>query len=102
MPTTDVVRVIRNIAFRNGIANPKHLATCGYLFRFGHGVPINDDTKAVRKKIGLDELPATVHKYPEGLKEVNTIVEETGFKKVVDDAQKEAQQKEAQKKDEKK
>lgn len=93
VPTTDAVRVIRNLAFRSGVANPRHLAVCGYLFKFGHAVPINDETKVVRKKIGLDELPATVHKYPEGLKEVNKIVEETGFKKVVD----EAQMKEAQK-----
>nr|MDO8079994.1 CoB--CoM heterodisulfide reductase subunit C [Candidatus Freyarchaeota archaeon] len=97
VPTTDAVRVIRNLAFRSGVANPRHLAVCGYLFRFGHAVPINDETRVVRKKIGLDELPATVHKYPEGLKEVNKIVEETGFKKVVDEAQKEAQKKDEKK-----
>ncbi|MEM3563438.1 MAG: CoB--CoM heterodisulfide reductase subunit C [Candidatus Jordarchaeaceae archaeon] len=97
VPTTDAVRVIRNLAFRSGVANPRHLAVCGYLFKFGHAVPINDETRAVRKKIGLDELPATVHKFPEGLKEVNMLVEETGFKKVVEADQKEAQSKEAQK-----
>ncbi len=86
--TTDTVRVVRNIAFREGIAQPRHLAVCSYLFKFGHAVPINDETKATRKKIGLKELPATVHMFPEGLDEVNKIVEETGFKKIVEETQK--------------
>ncbi|MHA1580172.1 MAG: CoB--CoM heterodisulfide reductase subunit C [Candidatus Freyarchaeota archaeon] len=86
--TTDIVRIVRNIAFRNGIAQARHLAVCGYLFKFGHAVPINDEIRGLRKKIGLKELPATVHSFPEALKEVQKIVEETGFKKVVEEAEK--------------
>ena len=80
VPTTDVVRVIRNLAFREGYAKKPHLMVCKYLFEQGHAVPINPPTKALRKKLGLGELPPTVHSYPEGLKEVNIICEKTGFK----------------------
>ncbi len=82
VPTTDVVRVIRNLAFRAGYAKKPHLMVCKYLFEQGHAVPINPPTKALRKKLGLGELPPTVHSYPEGLKEVNIICEKTGFKEL--------------------
>jgi len=84
IPTTDIVRIIRNIAFAEGKGIQKaHVAVCGYLSKFGHAVPINAETKEVRKKVGLNELPPTVHSYPEGLDEVNKIMDETGFSKKV-------------------
>ncbi|MHA1383805.1 MAG: CoB--CoM heterodisulfide reductase subunit C [Candidatus Helarchaeota archaeon] len=96
IPTTDIVRIIRNIAFAEGKGvQGAHLFVCGILDRFGHAVPINDETKAVRKKIGLKEVPPTVHSYPEGLEEVKTILKETGFADKVKNIQ---EQKEKEKK----
>lgn len=90
IPTTDLVRIIRNIAFSEGKGiQPAHVAVCGYLARFGHAVPINDETKAVRKKVGLNEIPPTVHSYPEGVEELNIIMKETGFDKKVKKLQEE-------------
>ncbi|MGP3666908.1 MAG: CoB--CoM heterodisulfide reductase subunit C [Candidatus Bathyarchaeota archaeon] len=78
--TTDIVRVLRNIAVEKGYMNKNHLRVCELLFKHGHAVPIDEKTKEVRKKLGLDETPPTVHKYPEALNEVILLVNETGFK----------------------
>lgn len=45
-----------------------------FVIKTGHGVPINDATKALRSKIGLSELPATTHSFPEALEEVQKYV----------------------------
>ncbi len=90
--TTDTVRVIRNVAFREGYAKKNHLFVCSLLFKFGHAVPVNDPTKELRKKLGLGELPPTVHSFPEGLKEVNVICEKTGFKEIWEKQWKKAQE----------
>lgn len=82
--TTDIVRIIRNLAVRSGHMKSNHKKVCQILFRYGHAVPVNDEIRKVRKELGLDEVPPTVHSYPEGLKEVLTLVEETGFRKMVE------------------
>ncbi|MHA1145263.1 MAG: CoB--CoM heterodisulfide reductase subunit C [Candidatus Helarchaeota archaeon] len=80
IPTTDIIRCLRNIAFREGLGiQNAHVFVANLLGKFGHAVPVNDPTKAVRKKIGLSELPPTVHSYPDGLEEVKTLLQETGF-----------------------
>lgn len=94
IPTTDLVRIIRNLAFAEGKGLQKaHIFVATLLPRFGHAVPINDETKEVRKQVGLGEIPPTVHSYPEGLKEVNKILEETGFDKKVKKLQEEGEKK---------
>ena len=92
VPTTDVVRVIRNLAFRAGYAKKPHLFVCSFLFKAGHAVPIDDKTKLIRKKLGLSELPPTTHSFPEALKQVNLICEKTGFKSLWDEQWKKAQE----------
>ena len=82
--TTNIVRLIRNIAAQNGYMKAPHKAVCGFFFKTGHGVPINDETKLMRKELGLSEIPPTVHSYPEAVAELNTICTESGFKKLVE------------------
>jgi len=48
-------------------------------------VPINDDGRAKRKELGMDELPETVHKHPQALDQVKKLLEVTGFIKLVTD-----------------
>ena len=62
-----------------------HKKVCEILLKYGHAVPVNEQTKKNRKELGLDELPPTVHSYPEGLKEVLILFEKTGFKELVED-----------------
>ncbi|MCS7114472.1 MAG: CoB--CoM heterodisulfide reductase subunit C [Nitrososphaerota archaeon] len=82
--TTDIVRIIRNLAVKFGRMKEAHRRVCENLFGYGHAVPINDDIKKVRRELGLAESPPTVHSYPESLREVLKIFEKTGFKAKVD------------------
>ena len=62
---------------------PAHKATGSFVIKTGHGVPINDATKALRKSVGLDELPPTTHEFPEALEEVQKITKLTGFDSLI-------------------
>jgi len=85
VPSTDIVRILRNLAVRNGNMKENHKKVCEILLKYGHAVPVNEQTKKNRKELGLDELPPTVHSYPDGLKEVLILFEKTGFKELVED-----------------
>jgi heterodisulfide reductase subunit C len=85
VPSTDIVRILRNLAVRNGNMKDNHKKVCEILLKYGHAVPVNEQTKKNRKELGLDELPPTVHSYPEGLKEVLMLFEKTVFKELVED-----------------
>lgn len=84
--TTDIVRIIRNLAVKHGYIKSSHRRVCEILFRYGHAVPVNDEIRKIRKDLGLAEIPPTVHRYPEGLGEFLKLVSETGFKKMVEAA----------------
>ncbi|MEM3704204.1 MAG: CoB--CoM heterodisulfide reductase subunit C [Candidatus Bathyarchaeia archaeon] len=82
--TTDIVRIIRNLAVKHGCIIEAHRRVCENLFNYGHAVPINDEIKKVRVELGLAESPPTVHSYPESLIEILKLIEKTGFKAKVD------------------
>ncbi|HML04443.1 MAG TPA: CoB--CoM heterodisulfide reductase subunit C, partial [Methanobacterium sp.] len=75
----DVVKAIRNMQSQAGKMAQAHKMTGTFVLKTGHGVPINDATMALRKKVGLAELPPTTHEYPEALEEVQKILKKTGF-----------------------
>jgi heterodisulfide reductase subunit C len=75
----DALLKIRTIAVKNGIMLPKHRAVAQLVIEHGHAVPINDDAKEKRKKLGLEELPYTVHRFPESLDEVHKLIGITKF-----------------------
>lgn len=75
----EIVKMARNVAAQNGFMAPAHKATGSFVIKTGHGVPINDATTELRKRVGLDELPPTTHSFPEALEEVQKICELTGF-----------------------
>ena len=79
VPITDLVRILRNQAIRYGYIKEAHRKVCENLFKYGHAVPINDEIKKIRAKLGLPEIPLTVHSYPESLKEIQKLIEKTGF-----------------------
>lgn len=49
VPTTDIVRIIRNLAVKYGYIKNNHRRICEIFFRHGHAVPINDKMRKVRK-----------------------------------------------------
>lgn len=75
----DVVKTIRNMQSKAGRMAQAHKMTGSFVLKTGHGVPINDATMALRKRVGLNELPPTTHEYPEALEEVRAILKKTGF-----------------------
>jgi heterodisulfide reductase subunit C len=54
-----------------------------FVIESGHGVPINDATMELRKRVGLGELPPTTHSFPGALEEVQTILKATGFDSLI-------------------
>jgi len=79
----DVVKIVRNYAAQAGYMAPAHKAVGSFVLKTGHGVPINDATMELRKRVGLDELPPTTHTFPEALEEVQTIIKTAGFDKLI-------------------
>ena len=79
----DIIKMARNEAAKAGYMADAHKATGSFVIKFGHGVPINDKTKDLRKAIGLDELPPTVHSYPDALEEVQKICAACEFDKLI-------------------
>ncbi|MDR2873219.1 MAG: CoB--CoM heterodisulfide reductase subunit C [Methanobrevibacter sp.] len=79
----EIIKLARNEAAKAGFMAPAHRATGSFVIKTGHAVPINDATKILRKKVGLSELPPTTHSNPKALEDIRTIVEATGFDKLI-------------------
>ncbi|MDP1553050.1 MAG: CoB--CoM heterodisulfide reductase subunit C [Methanobacteriaceae archaeon] len=79
----DVVKLARNEAAKAGFMAPAHKMTGKFVIESGHGVPINNATMELRKRVGLGELPPTTHSFPGALKEVQTILKATGFDSLI-------------------
>ena len=79
----EIIKKARNIAAHAGYMAKPHKMTGVFVMNTGHGVPINDATKALRTKIGLPEIPPTTHAFPEALAEVQKICKLTGFDELI-------------------
>ena len=79
----EIIKKARNIASHAGYMAKPHKMTGVFVMNTGHGVPINDATKALRTKIGLPEVPPTTHTYPEALEEVQKLCKITGFDELI-------------------
>ena len=79
----EIIKKARNIAAHAGYMAKPHKMTGVFVMNTGHGVPINDATKALRTKIGLSEIPPTTHAYPEALAEVQKLCKLTGFDELI-------------------
>ena len=79
----EIIKKARNIAAHAGYMAKPHKMTGVFVMNTGHGVPINDATKALRAKIGLPEIPPTTHAFPEALDEIKTICKLTGFDELI-------------------
>lgn len=75
----DVVKQARREASHAGYMAKAHKMTGVFVMNTGHGVPINDATKVMRKRIGLPEIPPTTHAHPEALKEIQDICKACEF-----------------------
>ena len=75
----EIIKKARNVAAHAGYMAKPHKMTGVYVINTGHAVPINDNVKALRSKIGLSEVPPTTHAYPEALEEVQKLCKITAF-----------------------
>ena len=63
LKVTDAIVELRNLASRRGLISEKHRKTVAILQKTGHAVPINDKTKAIRKELGIEEVPPTIFRF---------------------------------------
>ncbi len=84
VPVTDMIIFLRNIAVQRGIMQAPHKALCGFLYKTGHGVPINDEKwNKLRESYDLSSIPPTTHNFPEAEEEIRTLIKSTEFDKLV-------------------
>ncbi|WP_456486344.1 CoB--CoM heterodisulfide reductase subunit C [Candidatus Alkanophaga liquidiphilum] len=81
--TTDIIRIVRNIAAREGYMADAHKRVAALAIKTGHAVPIDEATREQRRKLGLTEVPPTTQTHEAALKELQEIVRMTGFDKLV-------------------
>lgn len=84
----DAVLAIRAAAAHEGIMHPDHRKVSELLLEYGHAVPIDEKNRKKRISLGLNELPETVHKYPEDLKEVKILLASCGFDRLLNKGEK--------------
>ncbi len=84
VPIVDIVVALRNIAVSEGHIRANHKVTATNFFKTGHTVPINDKVKALRKGMGLSEVPPTVLANKEAMAQLETILKATGFNEIVE------------------
>lgn len=76
----ETVYALRREAVKRGEILSPHMEVYDCVRMTGHAVPIDDEHKDKRRRVGLPELPGTTHKYPAALAEVRRLLEaaETG------------------------
>ena len=79
----EIIKKARNVAAHAGYMAKPHKMTGVFVINTGHGVPINDATKALRTKIGLSEIPATTHADAGALEEVQKLCKLTAFDELI-------------------
>jgi heterodisulfide reductase subunit C len=84
VPVTDAIIQLRNLAVQKGNMHPSHVSLSHQLFKTGHGVPIdNEKWEELRKYHELPARPPTVHSDPNGVKEIQILLESTHFDELV-------------------
>ena len=83
VPIVDVVIALRNIAVANGKMVETHKKTGEALLKFGHSVSFGDKQKAMRAEMGLPEVPPTVLANEKAKADLDVILKECGFDKLI-------------------
>jgi len=83
VPIVDIIVALRNMAVAEGHMYPGHKKTAKNLYETGHTVPINDNIKALRKSLGLSEIPPTVLSDKKAFEDLEKIMDLAGFDKIV-------------------
>jgi heterodisulfide reductase subunit C len=84
VPIVDIVIALRNIAVAEGHMYDNHKKTAQNLANYGHTVPVQDKISALRKNLGLPEVPPTVLANSAAKADLDKILKATGFCKIVE------------------
>lgn len=87
---TDAIIIMRNMAVDEGYMLPQHRKTSKKLLETGHAVPIDEANRDMRRELGLQEIPPTVHSHEKDLNDVKEIMNRTGFRKLIEEQEEEA------------
>ncbi len=79
----EVIFTLRNMAVRAGYMAETHKNTVSTMAKTGHSIPLDDKAKALRKKVGLIEIPLTTLSNSKALEEIQKIFRYTGFDKII-------------------
>jgi heterodisulfide reductase subunit C len=80
---TDIVMTMRNIAVERGYMQKAHARIGAQLAKTGHLLPFKEEQVKVRENLGLRGTPPTILSNKNALGCVLKIMEETGFKALV-------------------
>jgi heterodisulfide reductase subunit C len=83
IPITDTLLELRRLAVREGFMLPEHRQVSKMVLGCGHAVPLDEETKKKREELGLDPIPETIQKYPEALKQLQTLLRACKFDELV-------------------
>ncbi len=84
VPIVDIIIALRNIAVSEGHMYDNHKKTAQNLAKYGHTVPVQDKISALRKDLGLPEIPPTVLANESAKADLDKILKATGFCKIVE------------------
>ena len=84
VPIVDIVIALRNIAVAEGHMYDHHKKTAQNLANYGPTVPVQDKISALRKNLGLPEVPPTVLANSAAKADLDKILKATGFCKIVE------------------
>lgn len=79
----DAILALRSEAVHAGIMLQAHRDVCELMIETGHAVPIDEETKMKRERLGMRAIPETVHSFPDALKDVKTLLASTGFDRLL-------------------
>jgi heterodisulfide reductase subunit C len=79
----DIILALRNMAVKEGYMAQAHKNTAAMLIKSGHTVPVDDKFKAMRKSLGLPEIPPTTLADPKALQDLQKIIHICGFDKLI-------------------
>lgn len=81
--TTDIIRLLRNIAAKDGYMAKSHKKIASFIINTGHTVPINEEIEKTRESLGLEPVAPTTQRYEEGLSELQYVMKENEFDKII-------------------
>ena len=78
-----IIIALRNIAVEKGNLIPKHLGICQKFIQWGHAVPLDDENREKRIRLGLTENPPTTQFIMEARKQLQFLVKKLKFDKKI-------------------